>query len=81
MSNATDNQNPSRSVPNASSSDEGERSNPSGIPLAARRSRKNRNYSSEDEDYVAEVTSKKREAVRKVPLSKKKLTLEEPSKV
>ena len=47
----------------SSSYDEGSRSTPSYLPMAATRSRKKRTSDSEDEDYVAveeEVSSKKK---------------------
>ena len=70
MSDVSDSQNRSESpfaeIPEAgtspeasSSSDDGERSTPSGLPPAATRTRKKRTSDSEDSDFVAEeVTSK-----------------------
>jgi hypothetical protein len=75
MSDARDSQNrsevPDAEIPDAgtspevsSSSEDGERSTPSGMPPAATRARKHRNSSSEDEDYVLEeVTSKPKKQV------------------
>ena len=78
MSDVSDSQNRSESpfaeIPEAdtspeasSSSDDGERSTPSGLPPAATRTRKKRNSDDEDSDFVAEeVTSKpKRKVVAK----------------
>src|SRR3990170_8806195 len=77
MSDASDSQNRSESpiadIPEAgtshekSISDDGERSTPSGMPPATTRTRKHRNSSSKDEDFVVEeVTSKpKRKVVAK----------------
>jgi hypothetical protein len=76
MSDASDSQNrsevPDAEIPDAgtspdvsSSSDDGERSTPSGLPPVATRTRKHRNSSSEDEDYVAKEVTSKRKVVGK----------------